>query len=479
LSSTRDKVFVYKQEKVKEMNKKWIWIISGVVVVVVAPLGLKKAGIIGKDDATKVATEKVVKRDITEVVTASGKVYPELEVKISPDISGEIVQLEVLEGDSVTKGQLLAMIYADIYATQRDQASAVVNQQLAQVENASASLGSFKARLDQAERQYIRQKQLFQEKVISKLEYEQAENGFLTAKADYSAAQQSVKSGRAGVASAQASLSRANKDLGRTSVFAPMSGIVSLLNVKKGERVVGNSMMAGTEMMRIADMRIIEVRVDVGENDIPKVAIGDTALVEVDAYNKRKFKGLVTQISSTSRGTGGAISTSSSDATNYEVRIRLLQSSYQDLLDPTNTRSFPFRPGMSANADIQTNTHSNVIAVPINAVTTREKSDTAAVGSKDMVKKKDDKPAEGGGDEPAVKNVDELDEVVFVLQKDGTVKRVKVKTTIQDINYIEILDGIKVGDEVIVGPYTVVSKTLRPGMKVTVVKKEELFEVKK
>jgi HlyD family secretion protein len=251
------------------------------------------------------------------------------------------------------------------------------------------------------------------------------------------------------------------------------------LNVKKGERVVGNSMMAGTEMMRIADMRIIEVRVDVGENDIPKVAIGDTALVEVDAYNKRKFKGLVTQISSTSRGTGGAISTSSNDATNYEVRIRLLQSSYQDLLDPTNTRSFPFRPGMSANADIQTNTHSNVIAVPINAVTTREKSDTAAVGSKDMVKKKDDKPVEGGGDEIAVKNVDELDEVVFVLQKDGTVKRVKVKTTIQDINYIEILDGIKVGDEVIVGPYTVVSKTLRPGMKVTVVKKEELFEEKK
>jgi HlyD family secretion protein len=371
------------------------------------------------------------------------------------------------------------MIYADIYATQRDQASAVVAQQLAQVENAAASLGSFKARLDQAERQYTRQKQLFQEKVISKLEYEQAENTFLTTKADYSAAQQSVKSGKAGVASAQASLSRANKDLGRTSVFAPMSGIVSLLNVKKGERVVGNSMMAGTEMMRIADMRIIEVRVDVGENDIPKVSIGDTALVEVDAYNKRKFKGLVTQISSTSRGTGGVITTSANDATNYEVRIRLLQSSYQDLLDPKNSRSFPFRPGMSANADIQTNTHSSVIAVPINAVTTRDKSDTAAVGSKDLVKKKEDKPAEDGAEQSAVKNIDELDEVVFVLQKDGTVKRVKVKTDIQDINYIEILDGIKEGDEVIVGPYTVVSKTLRQGMKVKVVKKEELFEEKK
>ena len=461
------------------MNKKWIWIISGVVVLVAALLGLKKAGIIGKEEATKVAVEKVMKRDITEVVTASGKVYPELEVKISPDISGEIVQLEVLEGDSVTKGQLLAMIYADIYATQRDQASAVVAQQLAQVENANASLGSFKARMDQAERQYVRQKQLFQEKVISKLEYEQAENAFLTAKADYSAAQQSVKSGKAAVASAQASLSRANKDLGRTSVFAPMSGIVSLLNVKKGERVVGNSMMAGTEMMRIADMRIIEVRVDVGENDIPKVSIGDTALVEVDAYNKRKFKGLVTQISSTSRGTGGAITTSANDATNYEVRIRLLQSSYQDLLDPKNSRSFPFRPGMSANADIQTNTHSSVIAVPINAVTTRDKSDTAAAGSKDVIKKKEDKPAEEGTEQAAVKNIDELDEVVFVLQKDGTVKRVKVKTDIQDINYIEILDGVKEGDEVIIGPYTVVSKTLRQGMKVKVVKKEELFEEKK
>lgn len=461
------------------MNKKWIWIISGVVVLVVALLGLKKAGIIGKEEATKVAVEKVIKRNITEVVTASGKVYPELEVKISPDVSGEIVQLEVLEGDSVTKGQLLAMIYADIYATQRDQASAVVTQQQAQVENANASLGSFKARLDQAERQYERQKQLFQEKVISKLEYEQAENAFLTSKADYNAAQQSIKSGKAAVASAQASLSRANKDLGRTSVYAPMSGIVSLLNVKKGERVVGNSMMAGTEMMRIADMRVIEVRVDVGENDIPKVTIGDTALVEVDAYNKRKFKGLVTQISSTSRGTGGAITTSANDATNYEVRIRLLQSSYQDLLDPNNPRSFPFRPGMSANADIQTNTHSNVIAVPINAVTTRDKSDTASVGSKEVVKKKDEKPAEEGAEQATVKNVDELDEVVFVLQKDGTVKRVKVKTDIQDINYIEIKDGIKEGDEVIIGPYTVVSKTLRQGMKVKVVKKEELFEEKK
>ena len=462
------------------MNKKWIWIIVGVVVLIVTLLGLKKAGVIGKEEATKVAVEKASRKDITEIVTASGKVYPEVEVKISPDVSGEIVELTVQEGDSVTKGQLLAMVYADIYATQRDQAAAGVAQQLAQVENASASLGSFKARLDQADRQYQRQKQLYQEKVISKLEFEQSENTYLTAKADYAAAQQSIKSGQAAVASAKASLSRANKDLGRTSVFAPMSGIVSLLNVKKGERVVGNSMMAGTEMLRIADMRVIEVRVDVGENDIPKVKIGDTALVEVDAYSKRKFKGVVTQISSSSRGTGGAIVTTSNDVTNYEVRIRLDPSSYADLLEPGKSKSFPFRPGMSANADIQTKTHSSVLSVPINAVTTRDQSDTAAAGKEVKAAKKTEMPEPGAVEaEAPIKDLDKMDEVVFVLQKDGTVKRVKVRTDIQDMNNIEIVDGLKDGDEVVVGPYTVVSKTLRTGMKVKVVKKEELFEVKK
>jgi HlyD family secretion protein len=261
-----------------------------------------------------------------------------------------------------------------------------------------------------------------------------------------------------------------------------MSGIVSLLNVKKGERVVGNSMMAGTEMMRIADMRVIEVRVDVGENDVPKVSLGDTALVEVDAYSKRKFKGVVTQISSTSRGTGGVVSTSSNDVTNYEVRIRLIPESYQDLIG-TGKGNFPFRPGMSANADIQTNTHQNVLSVPINAVTTREKSDTLSVDSKDLNKsrkqEKKDGEEEQGDQETAIKDLDALDEVVFVLQADGKVKRVKVKTDIQDINNIEVIEGLKEGDEVIVGPYTVISKTLRTGMKVKVVKKEELFEEKK
>jgi HlyD family secretion protein len=461
------------------MKKKWIWIISALVLTIIALLGLKQAGVIGKEESTKVSVEKVAYRTITEVVTASGKVYPEVEVKISPDVSGEITELTVMEGDSVKKGQLLARVYADILATQRDQAAAGVNQQQAQVQNTSAALDAFKARMDQAERQYNRQKQLYAEKVISKLEFEQAESAYLTAKADYAAATQTIRSGQASVQSAQASLSVANKNLGRTSVISPMNGVVSLLNVKKGERVVGSNMMAGTEMMRIADLRVIEVRVDVGENDIPKVKIGDTAIVDVDAYNNRKFKGVVTQIASTNRGAGGTTTVSSTEVTNYEVRIRLDPSTYQDLMDPAKPKNFPFRPGMSASADIQTKTHAKALGVPINAVTTRDKSDTAKAG-------KADKPAEAkpvqtastGTDAP-VGSLDDVEEVVFILQKDGTVKRINVRTDIQDMGYIEVLSGIKEGDEVITGPYTVVSKLLRDGMKVKVVPKEELFEIKK
>ena len=464
------------------MEKKWIWLLVGMVAVIATLLGLKKAGVIGKEEGTKVSVETVSRRNITEVVTASGKVYPEVEVKISPDVSGEIVELTVMEGDSVKKGQLLARVYADILATQRDQAAAVVNQQQAQVGNATASQEAFKARMNQAERQYDRQKKLFEEKVISRLEFEQAENAYLTAKADYNASLKSIQSTKAAVVSAQASLQRTNKDLGRTSVLAPMNGVVSLLNVKKGERVVGNSMMAGTEIMRIADMRVIEVRVDVGENDVPKVSYGDTAIVEVDAYTTRKFKGIVTQIASTNRGAGGSVSTSITDVTNYEVRIRLMPDSYADLIDPSRPKNFPFRPGMSASADIRTNTHENVISVPINAVTTRDKSDTLSVDAfkKQSGDKKDKKASTTPTSTPetAIRNVDEVEEVVFLLQPDGTVRRVKVRTDIQDISFIEVVDGLKPGDKVITGPYTTVSKSLRNGMKVKVVPKEELFEVK-
>lgn len=452
-------------------KRTWIIIIS-LVLVIVLLLGLKKAGILGKDEGLKVATEKVERRTIIETVSASGKVYPEIEVKVSPDISGEIVELNVQEGDSVRRGTVLAKIYADIYSTQRDQASAIVTQEQARVENAKAQLPGLKAALDYAQRTYDRQKQLVDEKVISRAEFEQAQNTLQTAQANYNAAVETIRGGQAGVASAQANLQKANKDLSRTSVLSPMDGVVSLLSVKKGERVVGNSMMAGTEMMRIADMSKIEVRVDVGENDIPKVSLGDSALVEVDAYNNRKFRGVVTQIASSSVTAASQqtqVSTST-DVTNYKVYIRLVPDSYKDLIDPSKPKKFPFRPGMSASADIQTNTKPNVIAVPINAVTTREK------GTDKVVTKGADENAAPGLQETEKAGLSsDLDEVVFVLQKDGTVKKVKVKTDIQDINYIEVTEGISEGAEVISAPYNVISKTLKDGMKVKVVPKEQLF----
>lgn len=451
-------------------KRTWIIIIS-LILVIILLIGLKKGGVLGKDEGVKVATEKVMRRTITETVNASGKVYPEIEVKVSPDISGEIVELSVLEGDSVRKGSVLAKIYADIYTTQRDQASAIVTQQQATVENARAQLPGLKASKEFAQRTFDRQKKLVEEKVISRAEFEQAQSTLQSAEANYNAALETVRGGQAGVASAQASLQRANKDLSRTSVLAPMDGVVSLLNVKKGERVVGNSMMAGTEMMRIADMSKIEVRVDVGENDIPKVTLGDSALVEVDAYNNRKFKGVVTQIASSSvLAATQSVSSSSSDVTNYKVYIRLLPSSYNDLLDPSKPKKFPFRPGMSASADIQTNTRAYVIAVPINAVTTREKGTDNAAG------KKEERPEEAGMQQSEKTTISsDLDEVVFIILKDGLVKKVKVKTNIQDINYIEVSSGINAGDEVISAPYNVISKTLKDGMKVKVVPKEQLF----
>jgi len=456
------------------MSKKLKWIIFSLVGVIILLFILKKSGVLGKEEGIKVSTEKVTKRTIVETVNASGKVYPEVELKLSPDISGEIVELNVVEGDSVKKGQVLARIYADIYATQRDQASAVVNQQQAQVANVSASIEAMRAQLDQAKKSYDMQKQLFDEKVISQNEFNTADAAYKSAQANFNASKQTIRGSQAGVQSARAALSKANKDISRATLVSPMDGVISLLNVKKGERVVGSSMMAGTEMMRIADLRKIEVRVDVGENDIPKIHLGDSAIVEVDAYNTRKFKGVVTQIASSNNGAASLQAGAGTDVTNYKVYIRLLPESYLDLMDPTKPKSFPFRPGMSASADIQTKTHENRLAVPINAVTTRDKSDTTSSTGSDSKKAKDETET----NKPNA-DTDELEEVVFVLQKDGTVKKVKVRTDIQDINYIEILGGLTEGDEVVTGPYDVVSKTLKSGGKVKVVAKNELFDKKK
>ena len=447
------------------MSKKVKLILIGLVVLIAVLGGLKYAGVFGKKEGTKVTAEKVQPRTITEIVNASGKIYPVIEVKVSPDISGEITELTVQEGDSVTKGQIVARIYADIYSIQANQAASGVAQSQAQVANAQAALEAFKAQLDQSEKTYKMQKQLFDEKVISRNEFNLSESNFKSAQANYNAAKQGIKGGQASVQSAQSNLAKANKDLGRTAVLAPMNGVVSLLNVKKGERVVGSNLMSGTEMLRIADMAKIEIRVDVSESDIAKVHLGDSAIVTVDAYSTRKFKGLVTQIASSNNGaaTQSALANTSTDVTNYKVYVRLLPESYDDLLAKG---SYPFRPGMSASADIQTKTHVNVLSVPINAVTTRDKNDSTAkvAGATKAVTDK------------ATSSEDDLEVVVFIVDKEGTVKKVKVATAIQDINYIEITEGLKEGDNVISGPYDVVSKLLKEKDKVKVVDKKDLFE---
>lgn len=454
------------------MNKNLKWAILGLVVLIVLLVILKKTGVIGKEEGTKVTAEKAAQRTIVETVNASGKVYPEVEVKLSPDISGEIVELDVEEGDSVKKGQVLARIYGDIYATQRDQAAAIVNQQEAQVANATASLNALQAQLDQAKKTYDMQKQLYDQKVISRSEFNTADAAYKTALANLNAAKQGIRGSQASVQSARAGLEKANKDISRATLEAPMSGVVSLLNVKKGERVVGSSMMAGTEMMRIADMSKIEVRVDVGENDIPKVHLGDSALIEVDAFNNRKFKGVVTQIASSNNGAASqtSLSNTTTDVTNYKVYIRIDPNTYKDLIDPTKKKNFPFRPGMSASADIQTRTHTNVLSIPINAVTTRDKSDSNNIQKSTV----DNISMENTGNMD-----DQIEEVVFIVLADGTVKKQVVKTGIQDINYIEVLSGLKDGDTVVTGPYDVISKTLKNKDKVKVVPKSELFTGKK
>lgn len=455
------------------MNKKLLWTIISLVVLIVVFVTLKKTGVIGKEDGLTVSAEKAAMRTIIETVNASGKVYPEIEVKVSPDISGEIVELNVNEGDSVTKGQVLARIYADIYSTQRDQVAAGVNQARAQLANSSASIVGLKATLENAKQVYDRQLKLYNDKVTSRQEFEQAQQAFRSAEANYNGAREGLKGTQAAISGAEAQLARANKDLSRTTLVAPMNGIISLLAVKKGERVVGTAQMAGTEMMRVADMRSIEIRVDVGENDIPKVKIGDTAVVEVDAYTNRKFKGLVYKIANPITSAAGAAG-GSSEVTNYKVHIRLLQSSYQDLLVAGN--SFPFRPGMSASADIQTKTKVNVLSIPLNAVTTRDKSEAKAGASAGKEDKKEE--AAPTTDKKSLE-ADDSEEVVFVLQKDNRVKKVKVKTDIQDLNFIEIVSGIAAGDQVITGPYNTVSKLIKDSSLVKVVSKDKLFEDKK
>lgn len=446
---------------VTKKSNKLIWYLGAAVValIVIVVIG-KKAGWIGKEDGIKVSVTKAERKTIIETVSANGKIQPEVEVKMSSDVSGEIKELYVKEGDSVQAGRLLARIDPELYQSSLDRSEAALNNSKANLANARARLLQSEAKFNEVEQQYLRNKKMYDQKLISDGEFQTAQSTYLSTKADIEAAKQTVIGSQFTVKTQEAGLKEAKKNLTRTEIFAPVSGIVSKLSVEKGERVVGTSQMAGTEMMRIANLNDMEVSVDVNENDIVKVSIGDTVEVEVDAYNNRKFKGMVTEIAN-SATTSAA--TTSDQVTNFVVKIRILRSSYADLEKAFGKKRSVFRPGMSASVEIQTEHASNVIALPIESVTTRNKSDMDTIATANKNKRK------------AEKSKEDL-EVVFVCTADNKLSIREVKTGVQDDKVIAIISGIKEGDEVVSGPYSAVSRTLKHGDRVQKVSKEDLFE---
>lgn len=439
------------------MKKKTLWwIIGGSVLLLIILIIIGKAT---GNKGTKVAVEAAAPHTIIETVTASGKIYPETEVKISPEVSGEITYLEIQEGDSVYKGQVLVKINPTIYSSMVTQATANLAETKARARNAEQMTEQAKAQFEQAKALFERNKQLYKDKVISALEFEQAEAQYLGAKASYEGSKASMAGGGYTVDASAANLNQAYENLRRTTIVSPVTGVVSLLKVKQGERVVGTAQMAGTEMLTIADMRRIEVRVDVSETDIAKVKIGDTTTIVADAYRNRKFTGVVSKVavSSTTSGTGAM---STDQVTNYTVHILILENSYKDLSNELQKGRFVFKPGMSSSVEIQTRKDANTLAVPVNAVTTRDWPDS-------MKKEMD------------ASGADEIRQVVFVYDKKTEKVSIRdVKTGIQDNEYIQITEGLKEGEEVIIAPYGAIARTLKDKAKVTVVAKDKLYETK-
>lgn len=423
------------------MSKKIVYILIGGAIVVIAGLvGLSKAGVIGnKDKGTEVEIANVKTGTIVETVSATGKIQPEIEVKISSEVSGEIISLNVKEGQVVKKGDLLVKINPDLYTSG-------YNRSLSNLSGTKAGLSQSEASYNEAKANYNRNKSLYEKGVISKSDWDKSIASFEVAKAAKQSAYYNVQS-------ASATVNEAKDNLGRTTIYAPADGTISVLNVELGERVLGTQQMAGTEILRVANLNNMEVVVDVNENDIVKIKVGDLANVEVDAYLKKQFKGVVTSISNSA-----STALTADQVTNFKVKVRILKESYQDLMAGKPVSYSPFRPGMTATVDVITNTRTNVIYVPISSVVV--KSDTTAVRKVEM-----------NGPESDVKKIapksDKKLECVFVKAGDKAKIRI-IKTGIQDDSNIEVLTGLKKGDVVITGPYTTVSKDLNSGDKVFV-----------
>ena len=437
-------------------------LIALVLVLIVGYTVAKKQGWVGKSTGVEVLVSKSGPATIVEKVSASGKVQPETEVKISPDVSGEIIELYVHEGDSVRKGQLLLRIRPDNYQAQVNVQSAQVGTQRANVGQAQARLQQLIAAAKQTELTYRRNSSLYKQKVISQADYEASQAAYNASQEEINSARQQIRAAQSTVGAASASLEEARKNLNKTTIYAPVSGTVSKLNVKKGERVVGTTQMAGTEIMRIANLNNMEVRVNVNENDVNNVSLGDSVEVEVDAYTSRneKFKGLVTNIANTAKD-----ALTAEAVTEFEVRIRLLPESYQHLLRNVRGKTVvPFRPGMTASVDIITERKPGVLSVPLAAVTTR--SDSSTVKSEDGPNGPRSGVSRGSGTATAVYDAKpqkiEIQEVVFVV-KDGKAVLTPVKTGISDFQNIEILSGVPAGATVVSGPFRAVAKTLKDG----------------
>lgn len=434
------------------------------LIIIIALVG-KLAGWWGKEQITQVATEKVKLGDLSETVSASGKIQPIKEVKISPDVSGEIVELKVKEGDQVEQGQLLAKIRPDVYEANLNRSVSNVNQSKAQYANSQQLLSQSIAQFKNTEAVFNRTQKLFKDKVVSQSEMDKTSSDFEAAKSNIEALKQSVEAAKYSIASAQASVKESSDNLAKTTIFSPVKGTVSKLNVELGERVVGTSQMAGTELMRIANLSAMEAKVDVNENDINRLALGDTANIEVDAFHGRKFKAVVYQIGSSSNTSSTASTNSVDQVTDFTVRIRLLPESYSDLLKGESHNEAPFKPGLSTSVEIQTKKVKKAIIVPIQAVTTRTDSvihEQMTKNSSVILSKK----------EKSVNN-SALKEIVFVLQA-GQLKLVPITTGIQDQFHIQALTGLKVGDEVVVAPNLAITSQLKDGQKVEKVPVDKL-----
>lgn len=421
------------------MSKKTLIILLTIALIAIVGLvAAKKSGAFGKSGNYKtVEVKKIELGTIIETVAATGKIQPEVEVKLSSEVSGEIIELPIKEGQDVKKGDLLVRINPDLV-------QGALSQARAGLQNARAGLAQAEASLKLAKLNFDRNSPLYDKGVISKADYDRALSDLEVAQANRESAYYNVQS-------VSASVKQASDNLGRTTIYAPRDGTISMLNAELGERVVGTAQMAGTEILRLANLTNMEVEVDVNENDIVKISVGDSTIVEVDAYLKKEFKGLVTEIANSAEATLTA-----DQVTNFKVKVRILKKSYEDLLEGKPATYSPFRPGMTATVDVITKKRENIVTAPISAIVV--KTDTSS--TKKKAPKKDSSIEQ------------EKFECVFV--KDGDEAKLRVVTTgIQDDSKIEILTGLEEDEEIITGPYTLVTKTLKTGDKIEIEKEED------